>query len=99
MVSLRRQNKMFCLSFVFFLDQIPKIKICHMVVSEHTQVIDRRQRLIVTDVIDSDEVSEDDSIDNNGAASDEEDESGLGEAGVRIGVTQSGIEEKRCSGL
>ena len=49
--------------------------------------------MISTDVIDSDEAAEDGSIDNDGAASNEEDESGLGEVRVRTGVTQSGTEE------
>ena len=47
MVSLRGQKEMFCLSFVFFsLDQIPKINICHMVASEHPEVIEGRWRLL-----------------------------------------------------
>ena len=49
--------------------------------------------MIATDILDSEEASEDGSIDNGGAASDEEYESGSGEVGVRTGVTQSGIEE------
>ena len=79
-------EKIKCLSIIYFvpLDQIPKIKICHMVASEHSGVIEGRQRLIYTDVLDSDEAS------NGAADSYEEDESGLGEAGARTGVTQSG---------
>ena len=73
----------------FPLDQTPKIKICHMVVSEHPEVIEGRRRLIATDVLDYEEVAEDGSIDNYGAASDEEDESVSGEAGVKTCVTQS----------
>ena len=64
-----------------------------MVTSEHPEVIEGRRRLIATDVLDSEEAAEDGSVDNDGAASDEEEESGSGEAGVRTGVTQSGIEE------
>ena len=41
------------------------------------------------DVLDSEESAEGGSIDNDGADSYEEDESGLGEADVRTGVTQS----------
>ena len=52
-VSLCGQNKMFCLSFVFFLDQIHKIKICHMVASENPEVIEGRRWLIYTDVLES----------------------------------------------
>ena len=46
--------------------------------------------MIATYIIDSEEATEDGSIDKYGAALDEEDDSGLGEAGVRTGVTQSG---------
>ena len=75
------------------LDKITKIKICHMVASEHPEVIEGRRRLIVLDILDSRESAEDGYIDNDGAASAEEDESGSGEACVRIGVTQSVTEE------
>ena len=64
-----------------------------MVASEHPEVIEGRRRLIVADVPDSEEASEDGSIDNNGADSYEEVYSGLGEAGVVTGVAQSGTEE------
>ena len=46
--------------------------------------------MIATDVLDSEEASEDGSIDNDGDASYEEDESGFGEAGVITCVTQPG---------
>ena len=45
------------------------------------------------DVPDSEEAAKDGSINNNSAASDKMEESGLGEAGVKTGVTQSGTEE------
>ena len=61
-----------------------------MVASEHPEVIDWRRWLIATDVIDSEEVYEDGSIDNDGADLDEEDDSGLGEVGLITGVTKSG---------
>ena len=61
----------------FSLDEIPKINICHMVVKEHPDIIEGRQRLIAVDVLDSEEVSEDASIDRVGSASDEEYGSGL----------------------
>ena len=64
-----------------------------MVASEHPEVVEGRQWLIATDVIESEETVQYGSIDNYGATSDEEDESGLGEAGVRTGVTQSGPEK------
>ena len=60
------------------LDQIPNTKICHMVASEHPEVIGGRRRLIATDVLDSEEAAEDGSIDDGGAALDKEDESALG---------------------
>ena len=87
--SLRKN--MFCVSLVPTpLDQIKKIKICHMVASEHPEVIEGRRRLIATDVIDYGEEAEDCSIDNYDADFDEEDKSGLVDVGVRTGVTQSG---------
>ena len=49
--------------------------------------------MIATDVIDCEEADEDGSIDNDGAASEEEDESGSREADVKTGVTQSATEE------
>ena len=61
-----------------------------MVASEHPEVIEGRWRLIAIYVLEYEEAADDVSIDNNGAASYEEKESGLGEAGVRTGVTQSG---------
>ena len=64
-----------------------------MVESENREVIKGRRRLIDTDVIDSEKADQDGSIDNDGVASDEEDASGSGQAGVKTGVTQSGTEE------
>ena len=58
-----------------------------MVASENPEVIEGSWWLITTDVLDYEEASEDGLIDNYGAALDEEDESGSGEAGVRTGVT------------
>ena len=49
-----------------------------MVTPENTDVIEGRRRLIATDVLDSKEAADDGSVDNYGAASDEEDESGSG---------------------
>ena len=89
MVILRGQNIFLSLIRFFPLDQINKIKICHMVASKHPEVIQGRRRLIVMDVLDSEESAEDGSIDNYGAALDEEDDSGLGEMGVITGITQS----------
>ena len=54
-----------------------------MVAKEHPEVIEGRQRLIAVDVIDYDETAEDASIDNDGAALDGEDGSGLVGAGVK----------------
>ena len=50
---------MFCLLLVFFLDEIPKIKICHMVAKGHPEVIEGRPQLIAVDVLDYEEASED----------------------------------------
>ena len=86
------KNRFLSLLLFVPLDQIPRIKICHMVTSEHTEVIEGMRWLIVTYVLDSEDASEDGFIDNYGAASDEEDDIGSGEAGVRTGVTQSGTE-------
>ena len=88
-------NKQNILSLIHFvsLDQIPKLKIYHMVESEHTEVIEGRRRLIATDIPDTEEVAEDGSIDDDGAALDEYDASGSGEAGVSTGVTEVGTKE------
>ena len=75
------------------LDQIPKIKICHMVASEHPEVIEGRLWLIATDVLDSEESVEYGFIDIDGTYLDEVDDSGSGEADVITGVTQSVTEE------
>ena len=61
-----------------------------MVASEHTEVIEGRQRLILMNFLDYKEAYEYASIDNNGADLDEEGDSGLLEAGVRTGVTEAG---------
>ena len=89
MVSLRGQN--IFLSFICFVSmgQIPEIKICHMVASEHPEVIERRWWLIAVDVHDYDEADEYSSIDNYGATLVEEDKSCLLEMDVRTGVTES----------
>ena len=64
-----------------------------MVAGENPELIEWRQRLTATDVLDSEKSAEDGSIDNDGDALDEEDDSGFGEAGVRTGVTKSETEE------
>ena len=38
---------------LFSLDEIPKIKICHMVAKDHPEFIEGRQRLIDVDVLES----------------------------------------------
>ena len=89
------RTKLNILSLIRFvpLDQIHKIKIFHMVVSEHTKVIEEMWRLIDTDILDPDEASEDGSIYNDGDALYKEDGSGSGEGGMITGVTQSVTEE------
>ena len=66
----------------FSLDQIPKISICHMVEKEYPEAIEGRQLLISVDVIESEEATEDDSIDHDGADLDEQDGSSLVGSGV-----------------
>ena len=88
MVSLR--GNFLSLIHFFRLDQIPKLKICHIVAIEYPEVVEGRRWLIHTDVLDSEEAAEDGSIDDGVADSDEENESGSGEAGMITGVTQSG---------
>ena len=67
---------MFCLSLVPPPRSNPQDKKCHMVASEHPDVIEGRWKLITMDVIHYDDSSEDVSIDNDGDALYEEDESG-----------------------
>ena len=76
------KKRFFCLSFVFSIEEIAKIKICHMVTKEHTEAIEGRRQLIAVDVLDSEEADKDASIDHDDAALDEEDGSGLLWAGV-----------------
>ena len=77
----------------FFLGQIPKIKICHMVAGNIYEVIEGRQRLIYTDVTDPEEVYQYSSIDDDCVDFYKECESGLGEAGVSTDVIGSGTKE------
>ena len=51
-------------------EKIPKIKIFHMVAKENPEVIEGRRRLISVDILDSKEVAEDASIDNDDSALD-----------------------------
>ena len=68
-----------------------------MVAIEHYEVIKGTLRFVSTDNTDSEEVAEDGSIDSYGASSDEEDESGLVEVGVRTDVTQ--FETEKVEGV
>ena len=61
-----------------------------MVASDHPEVIEEMWRLIDTDALYYEETADSGFIDNYGDALYEEYESGLVEAGVRTGVTQSG---------
>ena len=74
MVSLRGKWKN-VLSIINFVSiyQIPKIKICHMIASEHPEEIEGRQWLTTIDVPDPEEAAEDGSIDDDGDALDKED--------------------------
>ena len=71
MVSLLVWSKFFPLVPFFSLDQIPKIKIFHMVGIEHPKVIRVVRHLIVADVIYPEEEDEDIAVDDYGSASDE----------------------------
>ena len=82
MVSLHGQRKIFVSRSFFYPDEIPKIKICHMVSKERPEVIEGGQRLIAVDVLDSEEADYDASIVHDDADFDEEDGSGLVGAGV-----------------
>ena len=74
---------MFFVSCSFFsLDEIPKIKIFHMVAKKHPEVIEGRRRLIAVGVLDSEEAAEDAFIVHDDDAFYEEDWSGLVGAGV-----------------
>ena len=57
-----------------------------MVENEHPGVIGGRQRLIAVGVLDSEDAAEGASINHDGAASDEEDGSGLVREGVIVEV-------------
>ena len=70
-----KQNNLSLIIFVP-LDQIPKITTFHMLASEHPEMIEGRRRLIATDVLEYKEAAEDSFIGYDGAALDEEDESG-----------------------
>ena len=66
LVSLHGPKKCFVSrSFFSSLDEIHKIKICHMAAKEHPEVIEGRRRLVTVDVIDSEEASEGASIAND----------------------------------
>ena len=84
-------TKQTILSLVRFvpIDQIPKIKICHIVACEHTELIEGRWWLITTGVVYYDEADEYGSFYNYFSTLYEEYESGLEEVGVRNGFTQS----------
>ena len=71
MVSLNILKIFLSIICFFLLDQITKIKICHIFASENPEVIEGSWWLIATDVIDYEEAYEDDSIDNYGASLDE----------------------------
>ena len=59
-----------------------------MIAHEHPEVIEGRQWLTETDVIDSEEAAQYGSTDKDCDYSDKEDESGLVDAGVSTGVTE-----------
>ena len=82
-------TKKYLICFVS-LDQIPKINICHMFAITNPEVIEERQQLIAMDALNSEEVTKDGYIDNDGAALYEYDDSGSEEVGVSTGLTEVG---------
>ena len=90
---------MICLSFVFSIDKIPKIKICHMEAKEHPEFIKGRRRLIDVDVLYYEEASEEDNINNYDAAFDEEDGSDVVGAGIKeeVGDMQKDLKSSSLS--
>ena len=66
----------------FSLDEIPKIKVYHMLAKQHPEMIEGRRWLFAVDITDSGDASEDASINNYDASMDEEDGSGLVRAGA-----------------
>ena len=89
--SWRKKNVLSLICFAS-LYQTPKVIFFHMVACEHPEVIEDRRRLIDTEILGPDEADDDGYIDDGGDASDEEDESGLVEVGVRKGVNE--VEKK-----
>ena len=92
MSLLTKQNVLSLVCFIL-LDQIPKIKIFHMVAIENPAGIEGRRQFIYMNVLEPEEADEDGSIDDGGASSVEDDDSGLGEAGVITSVTEVGTKE------
>ena len=64
-------KKCFVSRSFFSLDEISKIKICHMVAKELPEVIEGMQSLIAVDVLDYEDAAEDAFISHAGDASDE----------------------------
>ena len=78
---------------IFSPDQIPKIKIFHIVIIKPAEVIEGRQRSIDMDVIDTEEAADYGVVDDNGADLGKYDDSGSREVGVRTDLTESETEE------
>ena len=70
LVSLHGQNSFLYLIRFFSPDEIPKIKICHMLAKLDPEVIEGIRRLIAVNVLDSEEADEDDAIYHDGDALD-----------------------------
>ena len=87
------KTKCFVTCSFFSIDEIPRIKIWHMVAKEHTEVIEGRRRLIDVDVLDSEEAAEDYYIVHDDAALDEEYGIYLVGAGVteEVGYTKKSL--------
>ena len=77
------EKRKYVVSHSFFsLEEIPTIKICHMIANEHPEVIEGRRRVIAVDVLEYEEAEEYAYIDHGFDTLDEEDGSGLVGAGV-----------------
>ena len=79
-----------CLSFVFYLDQITKIKIYHMIVIVHPKVIEGKEMVDFQKVFSLGEEADDGVVDNYWDALDKYGENGLGEVGVITCVAAQG---------
>ena len=89
-IKYPRKKIFFVYHYFIALDQKPKIKICYMVTSKHTEVIEGRIRLIVMYVIEPDDASDYGTVDGDVTATEKEDKSGSGETDMIACVAEAG---------